>query len=138
MTKFYWLNFPFIRYVLFLILGILIEDFLGLEIGRTIFIIILLCIISLHFFASKFKALSIISPFYLLIVMFTGMFFHAENTKKSNLSPLTITAFSGIIISEVKRDLKFYKFQLNLNKVYKDNVWEDFDGKVNVYLRTNY
>ena len=136
MTKFYWLQFPFVRYVFFLIIGIIIEEFTGIEINAIILILTISVIVCAHYFLLRFKRLSWVSPLYLFVLTLTGVYFHGMNrVNEFDFPEKGITGFSGIISSEVNKGLKFYKFQLNLNYLSIDHSWKDVKGKVIVYLR---
>ncbi len=135
-----WLKYPFLRFVIAFMLGILIADYIDIsnEFLVSFGILIVLVIVLLRtLFRRKFFSLNpVIGLAFLFLVFFLGMLrttlYKNENSKMC--FDENTEMYTGTIVSSPEFTGKFYKVNVKINEVFNGGTWGSCRGKVLVYF----
>ncbi|MEM6298879.1 MAG: ComEC/Rec2 family competence protein, partial [Bacteroidota bacterium] len=146
----YWIPFPFIRYVLVLILGIIIyrtlSEQLLIEVVWFAFTVLGLGYISVFFYRRTQKSIShsrllstvglaALVPFgYLLALQYDD---RADKTNISNFDNINITAYCGEITSEVYFKGKTWRADLQVESIQTGKSWKPAQGIIRLFLQAD-
>ncbi len=143
-----WNRYTFIRFTLFMALGVLLA--VNLPIFQTYLLIILICLASLYLilqFARGVKfggGQSIIFSLVAFAICFSFGYLSTHNQAEKydpghiyNLSPENASGFKALIINAGKETEKTYGYKVEVLALKSDNQWINSNGKAILYLQKN-
>ena len=134
---FRWHHFPFIRFSIFLIIGILLYEYPGIKIHFLIAFFLLLPVFLLVFRSSS-KILKGLLAGGLLVTTGFGVAFVSDpfqSTHHYTRVDGEIRGFEAVVVSQGEVRGTFVRYELELNKVLSDSMARSVEGRIYLYAK---
>lgn len=134
-----WHSFPFLRFVFFLILGILSAVYFSISWENTLGIFsISFIIFNFYFWKKNFKKSSWNIPILCFCIGYLLTFIHTDKNYSSHFSNYNFTNFTAKIYSKPIEKNKSLHFTVEVIKLQLENQnWIKSNGKIKIYLKEN-
>ncbi len=135
-------KYPFVRYLIALVAGIALEYYFYIPLPILLLLAALNigCLCFCKFFLKKYSNVqkTLFGSIALLLIFLLGTLSTHFNNQLNNQIHIShqnsnVKFYSGIITSEIQTTPKYYKFYIQVYKIYH-NKWASATGKVLVYL----
>ena len=143
----FWNSYPFVRFTIILILGIISYDYYQeLWIQSTISIIILIIVFLVLFFVSQktgFYKLRYVNGFFALLIFFVlgghlvKYYYHSLPKNHYLSQPKNIKSFSGIITSKGKHLKNYIQYKFEIDYINADSVSIASTGTIYLNVKKN-
>ena len=133
-----WREYPFVRLLIPLIMGILSSSLCGIELPYYVFILLSLPIFGLTFFKAPFKYRFVYGFFIALFFFALGNFlsFHADETRRADHYHHFVNVENEMVatITDIRKTAKSYRAELSVKSINGVDDGQPISGKLLCYF----